>query len=121
MTKQIAIISLITAIGLVGCNSAVSNETKEKQTPQDNVCVVSALAGVKDLCKPGEIVYFEPNNWGNEQLPTMFIALACDTNKPVYFTTGGVVCTFVDRKSVNGKLIGGNNSKESSTSRSDSK
>jgi hypothetical protein len=35
-----------------------------------------------------------------------FIAVACDTNKPIYYNNGGVVCTFTYRKIINGKPVG---------------
>lgn len=106
MKKLISI--MLTSCALVACNdsnSAAVHTQQSQLTPQDNVCDISEMYEAKALCTPGEIVYFEPNRWGNEQLPTTFIALACDTNKPIYFTKGGVVCTYVVRKSVNGKNI----------------
>ena len=99
------------ALSLVGC-------TESNSTPQDNVCDVQSLSGIQDKCKSGEVVYFEPSSWGNEQLPLLFTALACDTNKPVYFNNGGVVCTFVIRKSINGKSISDN--EQETTSKKDS-
>lgn len=105
------LILLMLALSLTACESQDKNVT-----PQENICVASTLAEARQICKVGELVYFEPSNWGNEQLPTMFIALACDTNKSTYFTKGGVVCTYVERKSINGKVIGDNKPQASETS-----
>lgn len=94
---------------LLSCNDS----HQELQTSQDNICVASSLADIRANCNNGELLYFEPNNWGNEQLPMMITALACNTNKPVYFNKAGVVCTYYERKSVNGKLLSGDKAESS--------
>ena len=48
-----------------------------------------------DQCRNGELILFAPDMFGNEQLPLVFIAQYCDTEKPVFFNKSGVVCTKV--------------------------
>jgi hypothetical protein len=110
MKKILCLLGL--GVGLIACNSNSANV--DLSIPQDNICNVQTIDGIQGKCKAGETVYFEPSRWGNEQLPLMFIALACDTNKPVYFNNGGVVCTFVIRKSINGKSLNGDEQESSS-------
>lgn len=97
------LVLLLSGLTLIGCNGQSNNPTS-----QDNICIVSELSELKAKCQPNDLVYFEPDRWGNEQLPTMFIALACNTNNPIYYTKAGVVCTYTERKTINNKPIGKN-------------
>jgi hypothetical protein len=60
---------------------------------QSRLCVYAdnAEAG---RCQDGEIAFFRPNRWGNEQLPLTMAALYCDFRHPILFNNGGCVCTF---------------------------
>lgn len=95
---------------VIGCSVSNNSSSQQAQlTPQDDICTVSAVSEL-GKCKVGQLMYFEPNRWGNEQLPTLVIALACDTNKPVFYNNAGVVCTYVVREKINGKPINGGES-----------
>ena len=69
----------------------------QAETDQSRMCVFSTDAQTKK-CKPGELAFFSPDGWGNEQLPLIVIATYCDTNRPVQFNKAGVVCTFTDKR-----------------------
>ncbi len=45
-------------------------------------------------CEEGDIAVFLPARWADEQLSLKFIAVACDKEKPIYMTKGGVICTY---------------------------
>ena len=108
------VLCLFSGIFLVSCGNTVSNTVKDNnETPQDDLCIITKIPDAGSTCKVGQLMYFEPERWGNEQLPMTFIAVACDTNKPIYYNNGGVVCTFTYRKIINGKPVG--NKSESST------
>lgn len=55
------------------------------------VCNPKSFDEIKD-CPNGVKMFFQPGTWGNEQLPLLAIAGYCDTNKPVFYNNGGVVC-----------------------------
>ena len=68
-----------------------------KETNQSKLCVFSNDAQAKK-CKTGELAYFSPDSWGNDQLPLNVIATYCDTNRPIEFNVSGVICTFTDKR-----------------------
>ena len=85
----------------------MSNDVKDNtETPQDDLCIVTKIRDAGFTCKVGQLMYFEPERWGSEQLPMAVIAFACDTNKPIFYNNGGVVCTFTYRKIINGEPVG---------------
>ena len=79
---------------LVGCGP---QQGAAQATPQGKLCVFSDNAAAAK-CKDGELAYFSPDSWGNEQLPLGVIALYCNTNAQVLFNKSGVVCTFTDKR-----------------------
>ncbi len=82
-------LSLATAALLSGCGG--------HHTDQSKLCAFSTDAQAKK-CKAGDLAYFAPNSWGNEQLPLNVIATYCNTNDPIEFNQAGVVCTFTDKR-----------------------
>lgn len=58
---------------------------------QSSVCTWSDEQEVKK-CREGQLGFFAPNTFGNEQLPLLVTAHYCDLRYPVIQNTGGVVC-----------------------------
>jgi hypothetical protein len=66
-------------------------------TNQAKLCIF-ANADEATACHEGELAYFSPESWGNAQLPLGVIATYCNTNRPVQFNQGGVICTFTRKR-----------------------
>ena len=64
---------------------------------QGELCLVGTDEAAK-TCKAGELMYFQPSRWGNEQLPLNIAAVYCDFNHPVMHTDAGVICVFTDKR-----------------------
>jgi len=65
-------------------------------TPQDKLCIYTDIPEGQ-RCKDGELSYYKPNRWGNEQVSTKIAALFCDTNHRIFATKAGVLCTHTNR------------------------
>jgi len=63
---------------------------------QDELCVVSSIRVDESLklCETGQKIIFQPDSWGNEQLPVMFAAGQCDHRFSIVLTKGAVSCIF---------------------------
>jgi len=59
---------------------------------KDTVCNPKTIEEIKD-CPNWQKMFFQPNSFGNVQLPLVVIAGFCDTSKPVFFNEGGCVKT----------------------------
>ncbi|HBG92758.1 MAG: hypothetical protein A3J81_02655 [Nitrospirae bacterium RIFOXYB2_FULL_43_5] len=86
-TAVVVLVSLF----ITGCNQS------NPKIDQRKLCQVSDDAGAKQ-CKAGELVYFAPKVFGNEQLPLNIAAAYCDFNYQVMHTKGGVLCVFTDKR-----------------------
>lgn len=76
---------------LAGCTQGRS------ETDQSKMCIFSNDAQAKK-CTAGQLAFYSPDSWGNEQLPLNVIAVYCNTNDPVFFNKAGVICTFTDKR-----------------------
>ena len=76
---------------LAGCAQGRS------ETDQSKMCIFSNDAQAKK-CTTGQLAFYSPDSWGNEQLPLNVIAVYCNTNDPVFFNKAGVICTFTDKR-----------------------
>ena len=63
---------------------------------QSSVCVY-ADEQEASKCADGQLAWFAPNAWGNEQLPLMAAAKYCDFRHQVVQNNSGVVCVFTQR------------------------
>ena len=61
---------------------------------QDELCVVSSVDESLKLCETGQKIIFQPDSWGNEQLPIMFAAGHCDHRFSIALSKGAVSCIF---------------------------
>lgn len=67
---------------------------------QDKICFIEKLDQLRENtteCKEGELVYFTPEQWGSERLPTTFAAMVCDTNHQIVFNNSSVLYVFTNR------------------------
>jgi hypothetical protein len=78
-------------LSLSGCSGHAS------RIEQSKVCVFSSLAQASK-CKNGEIAFFRPNSWGNDQLPLDAVSVFCNTNHQVIYNKSGVVCQFTNKR-----------------------
>lgn len=84
--------TLALAIGsatLTGCSAG--------SVDQSNLCIASTDEAAKK-CSVGHLFYFQPQQWGNEQLPLNVMAAYCDFNHQIIHTNGGVMCVFTDKR-----------------------
>lgn len=87
--KKIALISL-SVLALAGCN-------QKAQIDQSKMCIYSTDEEAKQ-CRNGEMSWFKPNQWGNEQLPFNVAGSYCDFNYEVMYNNSGVICVFTDKR-----------------------
>jgi hypothetical protein len=87
---------LLSLAGLTGCQPLTSSD-------QANICMVSDDASAME-CKPGKLIFFRPDYFGNEQLPLNIAAAYCDFNHQVMHNKSGVICVFTDKRL---SLVGG--------------
>lgn len=78
-------------IFLAGCNQGKST------IDQSSLCTYSTDAGASS-CVEGQLSFFSPNSWGNEQLPLLAASTYCDFNHPVMYNNAGVVCVFTKQR-----------------------
>lgn len=64
---------------------------------QSSVCLFDSEETAKQ-CKEGQLSFFQPSTFGNEQLPLIAAASFCDFNHQVIQTNGGVVCVFTGQR-----------------------
>lgn len=64
-------------------------------TPARQICITTDVRG---RCKAGQLAWFAPSRWGNDQLPITFAAAACDFRYPVVWNNGGVACVYTDTR-----------------------
>lgn len=69
----------------------------KSETDQSKMCIFSNDAQAKK-CTDGQLAFYSPDSWGNDQLPLNVIAVYCNTNQPVFFNKSGVVCTFTNKR-----------------------
>ncbi|MGR5064696.1 lipoprotein [Photobacterium sp. DNB22_13_2] len=89
--KRIVIITLA-VLALAGCNQQAN-----VQVDQSKLCAFSTDVEAK-ACKAGELAWFRPSTWGNEQLPLNVAAAYCDFNYDVMYNNAGVLCVFTDKR-----------------------
>ena len=87
--KKIISITLV-ALALAGCN-------QKAQIDQSKMCVYSSAEEAKQ-CKDGEMSWFKPGTWGNEQLPLNAASVYCDFNHEVMYNNAGVICVFTSKR-----------------------
>jgi hypothetical protein len=88
--KNVLLIGLIAFI-LSGCNQGSST------VDQSKMCIYSTDEEAKE-CKSGELSWFNPNQWGSEQLPLNVAGAYCDFNYPIMSNNSGVICVFTDKR-----------------------
>ncbi len=89
MKKTFLILSSVLALGVCGACGAQENTKKD-------ACYVEDINNICN-CHEGEVMWFKPNGWGNEQIPLQVIFSSCDMSKPVFFNISSVVCTYKPR------------------------
>lgn len=90
-------IALLCALGLAGCLGDSGSNTK---IDQSSVCNYDNAETAKK-CKEGQLSFFQPSSFGNEQLPLLVASSYCDFNHPIMHTNGGVVCVFTSQRITN--------------------
>ena len=49
-------------------------------------------------CVKGELSFFNPTRWGNEQLSLFVVTQYCDTNYNITYNNAGIVCVFTNKR-----------------------
>ncbi len=87
--KKIVFIA-VAALSVAGCN-------QKAQVDQSKICIYSTDEEAKQ-CKAGELSWFKPSRWGNEQLPLNVAGAYCDFNYEIMYNNSGVICVFTDKR-----------------------
>ncbi len=84
-----AVVTLFLFMPLTACGS-------EAEPDQEFLCIVGEpwREAAKDKCEVGQKIAFLPDQWGNKQLPVVFIANNCDMRYSVALTEAGAVCIY---------------------------
>lgn len=83
--------------GLIVVAALLSTGCSQKShIDQSEICVYSDEEEAKE-CKAGELAWFKPDMWGNDQLP-LSAAAYCDFNYDVMYNNSGVICVFTDER-----------------------
>ncbi|MCD8339857.1 MAG: hypothetical protein LUC43_06645 [Burkholderiales bacterium] len=90
--------SLCTIIAIAAFSqSALSQETDQTQTPatdkKQGYCQFQDFQN-HVYCNEGDIILFQPAQWGNDQLPLLAIYFLCNPDQPIHFNRASVVCTY---------------------------
>lgn len=87
--KKLLFIAIFSIL-LNGCD-------QKTHVDQSQMCVYSTDQEAK-RCSSGELAYFKPQMWGNEQLPLNAAAAYCDFNHEIMYNNSGVICVFTDKR-----------------------
>lgn len=67
------------------------------EVDQSVLCTYSSDAEARQ-CKEGELSWFKPTQWNNEQLPLSVAAAYCNFNHEVMYNNAGVICVFTEKR-----------------------
>jgi hypothetical protein len=87
----------IRSTALIGLTLAGCQYPQTGGIDQKSVCVYSDDTEAQQ-CDEGQLAWFDPPVWGNEQLPLIAIASYCNTNYPIAMNNAGVVCVFTQQR-----------------------
>ncbi|MGI2025071.1 hypothetical protein [Shewanella glacialipiscicola] len=90
MNKKKLLCLIFSVSALIGCG-------QNAQVEQSKMCVYSNDVEAK-RCKAGEMSWYNPSKWGNEQTPLGVAAAYCDFNYSIMFNNAGVICVFTDKR-----------------------
>jgi hypothetical protein len=79
------------ALTLSGCFG------QEPQVDQAYLCTYNTDAQA-ERCKDGQLAWFKPEQWSNEQQPLSVAAAYCDFNHQVMYNKAGVICVFTNKR-----------------------
>jgi len=106
--SRIVFALLFGAIALSGCSTGDQVDQSKRHVTDGDVAAVAQFDQSKlciaendaeaSKCGAGQLMFFRPARWGNEQLPLTAAALYCDFNHQIVQTNGGVVCVFTDKR-----------------------
>ena len=82
---------------LLTCLAAQAATADLSVVRQDKLCWARSVDEIKK-CESGSLMFFQPISWGNDQLPLVAVAAACDFRFPVAHNVSGVVCVFTPRR-----------------------
>lgn len=94
MRRHHTVLLGMAVLTLTGCLDSVGGTAR---IDQSSVCTYSNEEAAR-ACKNGQLSFFQPERFGNEQLPLIAAASYCDFNYPVMHTNGGVVCVFTTQR-----------------------
>lgn len=95
MKKTIALASI--SITLAACNPLEEKTTPTTQFDQSSLCTWSDENELKQ-CKEGQLGFFSPSSFGNDQLPLLVTARYCDFRHHIVHNNGGVVCVITHQR-----------------------
>jgi hypothetical protein len=95
---QLGLISYIAYAVSTLYNPSSNNDTHNIRIDQNNKCIVRNITNAGNKCSSGETIGFFPTTFGNTQLPIIFAMSSCNTNKPIVYNKGGVVCVYTDKR-----------------------
>jgi hypothetical protein len=95
MRPTALIATLVIWFLFLGCTAQLDQPITK--IDQSSICRFNSHDTAKQ-CKERQLAFFQPEIFGNEQLPLVVAATYCDFNFPVLHNTGGVVCVFTSQR-----------------------
>lgn len=95
MKKMIAFVLI--AAGLTACNPLEGKTTQTSNFDQSSLCTWTDENELKQ-CKEGQLGFFAPASFGNDQLPLLVVARYCDLRHQIVQNNGGVVCVITHQR-----------------------
>ncbi|MDP3846779.1 MAG: hypothetical protein Q8R10_10210 [Pseudomonas sp.] len=79
------------ALALSGCFG------QAPELDQSYLCTYNTDAQA-ERCKDGQLAWFKPEQWNNEQEPLSVAAAYCDFTQQIMYNKAGVICVFTNKR-----------------------
>lgn len=97
MKHYIPLALVASTFTLVACNGATGLVGGNGGFDQSSVCTWSDENSLQQ-CKEGQLGFFAPASFGNDQLPLLVVSRYCDMRYQVVQNNGGVVCVITHQR-----------------------
>lgn len=90
-------VCLLLFLGIVFASGASAGLLGGDGVNPDDVCIYQTDQEAQK-CKDGDLAFFRPSAWGNQQSPLNAAAVYCDWSQQIVYNEAGVVCVFTRKR-----------------------